>query len=295
MGRYGQDFLHYLQVEAGLGINSILAYGRDLRGFLEHCEQENITSCEKLEPADVQHYLGRLSRLGREETSIKRALVAIKMFLRFCEMVGLVNEDFSGVLEGPKAWQRLPVSCGVEQIKKLLDAPDPQERYYWRDRAILELLYGCGLRASEAADLLTPDVNLDIGYLRCKGKGNKERIVPISKISGQVVTEYLNETRVSLVNENSGQRLFISRTGRPMGRIEIWRVVKKYAARASMPAKLTAHTLRHCFATHLLSGGANLRSVQEMLGHVSIATTQIYTHVDQKRLRKIHKEFHPRQ
>jgi len=159
---------------------------------------------------------------------------------------------------------------------------------------MLELLYATGARASELAHMRTSNLNLDIGYLRCLGKGNRERIIPMGKVAATVTTEYIRNLRPRLVKPFSDDFLLLSRTGRPLSRIEIWRLVKKYAVRAGMPRNLTVHTLRHCFATHLLAGGADLRSVQEMLGHVDIATTQIYTHVDQGRLRSIHKKFHPR-
>jgi integrase/recombinase XerD len=159
---------------------------------------------------------------------------------------------------------------------------------------MLELLYATGIRASELAGLRCSDLNLDIGYLRCLGKGNKERVIPVGKAAVAATVEYLRNLRPKLTSQFSADFLLLSRTGRPMGRIEIWRLIKKYAIRAGMPRNLTVHTLRHCFATHLLAGGADLRSVQEMLGHADIATTQIYTHVDQERLREIHKKFHPR-
>jgi integrase/recombinase XerD len=159
---------------------------------------------------------------------------------------------------------------------------------------ILELLYATGIRASELAELKISDLNLDVGYLRCIGKGRKERVIPVGRTAVAAVKEYMGNLRPKLAKSFSGDFLLLSRTGRPMGRIEIWRLIKKYALRAGMPRKLTVHTLRHCFATHLLAGGADLRSVQEMLGHVDISTTQIYTHVDQEKLRNIHKRFHPR-
>ena len=165
---------------------------------------------------------------------------------------------------------------------------------FLRDKAILELLDATGTRASELAGLKVGDLNLDIGYLRCEGKGQRQRIVPVGKTAIAATRGYLKQLRGRLVKPFSNDALFLSRTGRALGRIEIWRLVKKYSARAGMPHNLTAHTLRHCFATHLLCGGADLRSIQEMLGHVDIATTQIYTHVDNERLRKIHKSFHPR-
>jgi len=216
------------------------------------------------------------------------------MFLRFAKLTGLVEDDFTAILEGPKIWQRLPIVCSKEQVMNLLNAPSPQEPFYLRDKAVLELLYATGLRASELAGLKRSDLNLDIGYLRCWGKGNKERIVPVGRAAVAATSEYLEQLRGRLAKPFSGDFLLLSRTGRAMSRIEIWRLVRKYAVRAGMPRNLSVHTLRHCFATHLLSGGADLRSVQEMLGHVDIATTQIYTHVDQERLRKIHKQFHPR-
>jgi integrase/recombinase XerD len=188
----------------------------------------------------------------------------------------------------------LPSICSKQQVINLLNAPSPDEPFYLRDKAMLELLYATGIRASELAGLKIPDLNIDIGYLRCLGKGNRERVVPVGKVAIEATVEYLAKLRPGLAKPFSDNFLLLSRTGRPMSRIEVWRLVKKYAVRAGMPRNLTAHTLRHCFATHLLTGGADLRSVQEMLGHVDIATTQIYTHVDQERLREIHRKFHPR-
>ncbi len=274
------------------------------------------------------------------------------MFLRFCRLNSLIADDFTSILDGPKLWQRLPIVCSKAKIFELLDTPDPKEPYYWRDKALLELLYATGVRASELTELKISDLNLDIGYIRCIGKGRRERVIPLGKTAIAAINDYLAnlrpklaagragcknqgsddkkpigkgrtenqksdyksnqvkyladkndynfESSISKEKKKPGRRdynadfLFLSRTGRPLGRIEVWRLIKKYAARAGMPEKLTVHTLRHCFATHLLAGGADLRSIQEMLGHVDIATTQIYTHVDQERLRKIHKQFHPR-
>jgi integrase/recombinase XerD len=228
------------------------------------------------------------------DNSAKRALVAIRMFLRFAKLRRLIEDDGSEVLDTPKTWQRLPAVCNKQQVLRLLEAPSTEETYYLRDKALLELLYATGVRAGEVANLKTTDVNLDIGYLRCFGKGNKERVVPVGKIAIAATRAYLQDLRPRLARPQSQAFLLLSRTGRPLSRIEIWRLVKKYAVRAGMPRNVTVHTLRHCFATHLLSGGADLRSVQEMLGHVDIATTQIYTHVDHERLRQIHKKFHPR-
>ncbi len=294
LGRNVKNFLSYLTIEAGLAENTVLAYGRDLKSFLEHCKSNNIKCLSGIRPAIIQDYLRILTQDQKGESSIKRALVAIRMFLRYTKLMGLIEDDFTAILESPKIWQRLPSICSRQQVVNLLNAPDPDEPFYLRDKAMLELLYATGMRASELAGLRIADLNLDIGYLRCLGKGNRERVVPVGKVAIEATSEYLAKLRPRLVKPFSDNFLLLSRTGRPMSRIEVWRLVKKYGMRAGMPRNLTAHTLRHCFATHLLTGGADLRSVQEMLGHVDIATTQIYTHVDQERLREIHRKFHPR-
>ena len=294
LGRNVKNFLSYLTVEAGLSENTVLAYGRDLKSFLGHCKSKSIKHLSQIRPAIIQDYLRILTQGQKGESSIKRALVAIRMFLRYSKLMGLIEDDFTTILESPKIWQRLPSICSKQQVVNLLNAPDPAEPFYLRDKAMLELLYATGIRASELAGLRIPDLNLDIGYLRCLGKGNRERVVPMGKVAIESTVEYLSELRPELAKPFSDNFLLLSRTGRPMSRIEVWRLVKKYAMRAGMPRNMTAHTLRHCFATHLLTGGADLRSVQEMLGHVDIATTQIYTHVDQERLREIHRKFHPR-
>jgi integrase/recombinase XerD len=309
LGRTVKDFLDYLVVEGGFSNNTVLAYGRDLKGFLEYCKSCKIHGLQQVNPALIRNYLQILAQdriscpltgsglvSAKAESSVKRCLVAIKMLMRFAKLTGLIDDDMACNIESPKLWQRLPVICSKQQVIVLLNAPEPCEPFYLRDKAMLELLYATGVRASELAGLKTSDLNLDIGYLRCVGKGNRERVIPLGKAAIAATIEYLtkDDGRAKLVGSESADFLLLSRTGRPMSRIEIWRLVKKYAIRSGMPRNLTVHTLRHCFATHLLSGGADLRSVQEMLGHVDITTTQVYTHVDQDRLRSIHKKFHPR-
>ena len=294
LGQDVKSFLGYLTVEAGLAENTVLAYGRDLKGFLKYCKSNKITQLKQIKPPVIQNYLRILAQEQKSESSIKRSLVAVRMLLRFAKLTGLIEDDFTTILESPKIWQKLPCICSKQQVVDLLNAPCSEEPFYLRDRAMLELLYATGIRAGELAGLKTSDLNLDIGYLRCLGKGNRERVIPVGKVAIAAIVEYLTNLRPRLAKPFSNNFLLLSRTGRPMSRIEIWRLVKKYAIRAGMPRNLTVHTLRHCFATHLLSGGADLRSIQEMLGHVDIATTQIYTHVDQERLREIHRKFHPR-
>jgi len=288
------QFLDYLQLEAGLSDNTVLAYGRDLLAFALYCRERSVSNLRNVDPKIIYSYLHHLTAEAKAESSINRSLVAIKMLLRFGMLTGLLHDDFTGTLEGPKLWQRLPTVCNPEQVFRLLSAPVPDDSYYLRDKAILEMLYATGCRASEVANMKIGNLNMSIGYLRCFGKGNKERIIPMGGVAIKVTQQYLAELRPQLVKPFSGDCLFLSRTGRAMDRVDIWRLVKKYALRAGMPKNLTVHTIRHCFATHMLSGGADLRSLQEMLGHVSIATTQIYTHVDREHLKKVHKQFHPR-
>ncbi|MHC4285916.1 MAG: tyrosine-type recombinase/integrase, partial [Planctomycetota bacterium] len=243
LGQSVRDFLDYLIVEAGLSNNTILAYGRDLKSFLVYCKSQNISRLQHIKPALIHKYLQVLGRAEKSESSIKRGLVAIRMLLRFAKLTGRVSDDFTAIL-----------------------APSPDEPFYLRDKVILELLYATGVRASELAGLKTSNLNLDIGYLRCLGKGNRERVIPVGKTAIAATVDYLRDLRPKLAKSQSADFLLLSRTGLPLSRIEIWRLVKKYAIRAGLPGNLTVHTLRHCFATHLLTGGADLRSVQEMLG-----------------------------
>ena len=306
MGRDVVDFLDHLTVEAGLADNTVLGYGRDLVGFALYCESNGVRGVEAIVPETIYGYIQHLAGKGKDpnqrttrknESSINRALSAVKMLLKFSILTNRISEDFTAILEGPKRWQKLPVVCNQQRLMDLLNAPLPEEEYYVRDKAMLELLYATGARASEVANMKVGDLHMNIGYLRCIGKGQKERVIPLGKTVIKYVTNYLEDGengRNKFANEHSVNYLFLTRTGRPMDRIDIWRIVKKYAARVGLPKNLTAHTLRHCFATHMLSGGADLRSLQEMLGHADIATTQIYTHVDNERLKAIHRKFHPR-
>jgi len=298
LGKVVKAFLDYLNIEAGLSENTILGYGRDLRDFSEFCLTKGVKRPDSIKTEILFSYAKKLSKpaegRGKAEASINRSVVAIKMFMRFCKMMGHIEDDLTVFLESPKLWQKLPIVCSKDQVARLLNSLDEKEPYYLRDRALLELLYATGTRASEAAGLRLGDVNLKIGYVRCLGKGKKERVIPLNRTAIAAANEYIERLRPNLVKPFSGDFLLLSRTGRGLSRIEIWRIVKKHARIAGLPRQMTTHTLRHCFATHLLSGGADLRSVQEMLGHVDIATTQIYTHVDQERLKNIHKKFHPR-
>ena len=294
LGQSVIQFMDYMTVEAGLSDNTLLAYGRDLLKFCNHCQHKRITTLDGIDAVTVYGYLQQLGHEdGLCENSQSRALVAIKMLLRFGLMTGTLKDDFTDSLEGPKLWKRLPSICGPEQVFRLLAAPQPEDPYYARDKAMLYLLYATGARAGEVVGIKVRDANLTVGYVRCFGKGKKERIVPLGKTAAEHLKTYLSELRPTLQKPKSPDTLFLSRTGEALDRTNLWRIVKKYALRGGMPSKMTVHTLRHCFATHLLSNGTDLRSLQEMLGHADVRTTQIYTHVDQTRLKALHKKYHP--
>ncbi|MFQ6048929.1 MAG: tyrosine recombinase, partial [Phycisphaerae bacterium] len=259
-----------------------------------HLLAAGIESPEQIDATAIQSHLLCLQRRGLAVASIARALVAIRMWLRYLCAAGAIGSDIAELLETPRTWQRLPGVISPKQVTALVRSLDPQGQLYLRDRAILETLYATGLRASELAGLTCPQVNLEIGYVRCLGKGNRERVVPLGRQAIRAVRQYLQELRPRLLAGRSEERIFLTRTGRPMDRHNLWRLVVRSARRAGIQARVSPHTLRHCFGSHLLAGGADLRIVQELLGHASVTTTQIYTHVDRQRLRSIHARFHPR-
>jgi len=287
-------FLDYLTIECGLSVNTILAYQRDLGRFAAFIGAESPEDWGRVPSDRVIEFIMAEKKRGCAIATVSRALVAIRMLYRFLSAEGLVEHDVTEHLESPRLWQNLPEVLGRQAVDRLLSVPNAEsDRWPLRDRAVLEMLYATGARASEAADLRTDSVNLQVGYARCVGKGRKERIVPVGRRAVEAIGDYLARERPGL-DRGGEPYLFLTHSGRRMGRESIWRLVRKYALRAGISQHVSPHTLRHSFATHLLEGGADLRAVQEMLGHVDIATTQIYTHVDQSRLKAIHKKFHPR-
>ena len=288
-------FLDYLFVECGLAGSTVVAYQRDLCDFWGDVERHGV-GVRDVTILDIQRHLKRLQERGLAVASIARRLSAIKMFLRFLFAENELHRDVASLIEAPKKWRTLPATVHYRQIDALLQAPDASDEFHLRDRALLELLYATGMRVSEVSDLMLDQVNLDIGYLRCIGKGNKERIIPIGRSALRAMRRYLDELRPALARRrHSGAFVFLSRTGRKLDRTSIWRLVRKHARAAGMTDDLTPHTLRHSFATHILAGGADLRVVQELLGHVDVSTTQIYLHVDENRLKEVHRRCHPRQ
>lgn len=289
-------FLDYLSVECGLSINTLAAYRRDLRDLIDHLRLRGVTGADGLTPRAIQSHLRELKDRGMELSSIARHLSAIRMFLRWLFMVRVIADDLTSRLDVPQRWRKLPDTLHVRQVEALMSVPIDDEPHGLRDRAILETLYGTGMRVSECASITLADLNLGIGYLRCIGKGRRERVCPLGRAAIAALQDYLGALRPQLVASRPAEEgVFVTRTGRPMDRTNIWRLVRYYSTKAGLPAPISPHVLRHCFATHILQNGADLRIVQELLGHADVATTQIYTHVDRTRLKGIHARFHPRQ
>jgi integrase/recombinase XerD len=286
-------FLLYLAAERGLAQNTLDAYRRDLQDLVAFFDARRITFL-RATADDYRAYLQDQTRIGQSTKTVARRLAAIRSLLKFLASEGRDSEMILRQLERPKPERDLPKVLSREQVNRLISAPDPASPLFTRDVAILELLYACGLRATELCELKLRDANLQVGCVRVLGKGSKERVVPMGQAAREAIERYLVETRPLLTRSMISDRLFVSRSGKPLERIGLWMLVEKYGRRSGLLKEISPHTLRHCFATHLISGGADLRVVQELLGHSDIATTQIYTHVDQDRLKTVHKRFHPR-
>ena len=290
------SFLMHVRVEKGLSANTISAYKRDLIKFEEFARKRKLT-LESVGRDDLVDFLAGLYRQKLESRTVARQLVTLRNFFRFAQTQGLIPEDPSINLESPKIRRHLPGYLRLEEVEKLLEQPDSSTATGLRDRAMLEVLYSTGLRVSELISLGVSDLDAKIGCVRCIGKGDKERIVPVGKKALGMVDKYLREGRPQLLRNartNSGPALFVNRRGVALSRVGVWKILSAYGRRAGLRVALTPHMLRHSFATHLLERGADLRSVQLMLGHADISTTQIYTHVVEERLKQIYKAHHPR-
>lgn len=274
--------------------NTLLAYGSDLRQFFEWLEKGCAQGLHAIDLKVLTAYLGRLHERGLSATTVARHLVAIKMFFRYLLLEGVIRESVADLVSSPKLWQHLPQVMSPDMVNRLLAAPQGSDRFMLRDRALLALLYATGCRASEVVNLRLRDVHLDESYCRCIGKGNKERLVSLNPVATRAIEAYLADERPLLAARSDADELLISKSGRGLTRIMVWTLVKKYARRAGASDKVSPHTLRHSFATHMLAGGAEIRALQELLGHASIATTQIYTHIEHTRLKAVHRKCHPR-
>ena len=288
-------FLDHLAVERGLAANTRTAYGADLTQFVSFLRRHRIDEINSVQRQDITNYLVEQRKRGLTARSVSRHLAAIRMFCRFLFREKMLAADITQTIDSPKLCRTLPQTLDYQEVERLLAAPPPHRRLGLRDKAMLELMYATGLRVSEIAKLTLSEINLEAGFLRTFGKGSKERIVPVGRQATDWLRQYLQEARPTIgKNGRNRAEIFLSTRGSPLSRKTIWHLIKKYARQAGIGKNITPHTLRHSFATHLLDNGADLRVIQEMLGHADIATTQIYTDVDRRRLKDIHYRFHPR-
>ena len=294
MQKLMDDYLMVLQVESGCAANTLAAYRRDLRKLVDFFNQEGVTDLQALTKPLWVKFLGSLKTAGLSSSSIARCLAAIRGLYKHLAM-NQGNSAIEGILKGtPKQWVQLPKLLSETEVTRLLNLPAINHREDRRDAAMVELLYATGLRVSELVGLEMQNLNLEVGFLQATGKRDKQRIVPIGDKARELVSEYLQSARPAFVKKRTSSALFLTRLGRAMTRQCFWKILKDRAVRAGITKPISPHMLRHSFATHLLDHGADLRSVQMMLGHASIGTTQIYTHVEHTRLKKVHDSYFPR-
>ena len=291
---YIERFDDFIALEQGASVQTSKAYKLDVARFVTYARVRGAASPTDIGAKSLREYVYYLKDLGLAPASIRRNVSAVRSYFKFLLGEGHVVRDPSERLETPKRWRTLPEVLGVDEIEKLLAAPSLDEPLAFRDRAMLELAYGAGLRVSEWISLGIRDVMLQDHLVRVFGKGAKERLVPIGRRAIGAIAIYLRELRPSLEKGEGKGALFLNARGRPLSRMGAWKILRKYVDQAGITKPVSPHTLRHSFATHLLEGGADLRAVQEMLGHVDISTTQIYTHIDREYLHSVHKQFHPR-
>jgi integrase/recombinase XerD len=297
-------FRHFLKAERGLAENTVISYAHDMDRFAEWVAIVKMPNYTQPTLSELARYIGYLNEQELAPPTVARHLASLKMFYRFLRLEERADASAVELLGSPKLWERVPKVLSPESVDLLLAAPRTGDRFFLRDRAMLETLYATGCRASEVVGLKMNDLYLDSSFCKCVGKGSKQRVVPLGQPAIRALRAYIGEGRIVRPAEtptptvrpvaDGGEFLFLSRTGQSLSRIDLWTLIKKYCLRAGLPTTVSPHTLRHSFATHMLSGGADLRIVQELLGHASIQTTQHYTHVDRKRLKEIHKKFHPR-
>ncbi|MFD2672828.1 site-specific tyrosine recombinase XerD [Marinicrinis sediminis] len=291
-----KQFLHYISVEKGLSVNTLQSYERDLTQFALYIKETfQVQEVQQIKKQHVTSYLLHGRQQGKASASISRSLVAIRGFFQFLQIERWIDKNPIQHLEMPKQEKRLPKALSIEEVDRLLQAPDVKEKAGLRDKAMLEILYASGMRVTELLDLNMDSVHTGMGFVRCIGKGSKERIIPLGKISLTCVHEYVEMARPHFVRKQPQEdALFVNQKGVRMTRQGFWKIIKKYGSELGIKKELTPHTLRHSFATHLLENGADLRAVQEMLGHADISTTQIYTHVTKSKMKEIYDRAHPR-
>ncbi len=296
MENHLKDYLIQLRVEKNLSPNSIAAYQRDLNRYLGYIENElYLSSVDKIQHSHIRQYIRALHKTGLAPASVTRSFSSIKSYHRFLVEEKIADKNPMDVMNAPKIPKKLPKVLTIVEVEKILNAVETESKLGLRDMAVLEILYSCGLRVSECCELKQSDFLEELELLRILGKGNKERFVPIGPRGIDRLIQYLLHARPHFVKINSAQPcIFLSRNGKPLTRMMVWNIIQKWAGEAGIDRSISPHTFRHSFATHLLEGGADLRAVQEMLGHTDISTTQIYTHLDRAYLKEVHKTFHPR-
>lgn len=289
-----ESFINYLIVECGLSRNTILSYSHDLQLFTNFLLSKKISDFNDVRPGTITSFIISEKKRGLSITSITRTIVSTRMLYRFLLSEGKLQKNPLTTIDSPKLWKRLPVVLSVDKVDNLLSVPDMKTKLGVRNKAILELLYATGARVSEVTAIQMDWINLEYGYVKCRGKGSKERIVPLGTKAIEAIQNYLKASRPEIKNSHHSPYLFLSKAGKPLRRENIWKIVRNCALKAGIHERISPHKLRHSFATHLLENGADIRSVQEMLGHVNISTTQIYTHVSKRHLKAVHQQFHPR-
>ncbi|MFZ0368562.1 MAG: site-specific tyrosine recombinase XerD [Halobacillus sp.] len=289
-----EDFFHYLTVERGLSSNTIQSYKRDLTQYQQFLQQElNLSNWDQVTRSHIMRYLHDLNDKGRSSATVARLLSSIRLYHQFLIREKVTNEDPSLHIETPKKERKLPKVLSSEEVDKLLNV-QTKDPLSLRNKAMLEMLYATGLRVTELVSLKVSDLHLTMGFVRCLGKGSKERIIPLGDLAKEAVQTYLEQGRGTLVKNKKTEELFVNHHGNNLSRQGFWKILKAVARDAGIMKELTPHTLRHSFATHLLENGADLRAVQEMLGHADISTTQVYTHVTKTRLKDVYRSYHPR-
>ncbi|MEK7867820.1 MAG: site-specific tyrosine recombinase XerD [Candidatus Omnitrophota bacterium] len=289
-----EQFLSYISVERGMANNTLSSYKRDLYKFADYLKSKKIDSIDKVSRQMINSFMMAEKDRGLGSNSISRELACIKSFFKFLLKENIIKENAATIIESPKLWKKLPFTLSVSEVEALLNAPNVRDLMEMRDKACMELMYATGMRVSELVNLKMDDINMGVGFAKCLGKGSKERIVPFGKKAKESLERYLEKSRPQFLKKNISNYLFLTRLSKPMSRQTFWKIIKRYVKAARIKKNITPHSLRHSFATHILERGADLRIVQEMLGHADISTTQIYTHVSKDRLKSIHQKFHPR-
>lgn len=290
-----QDFIHFIIVEKGLAKNTIVSYERDLHSYLQYLKAiEKITDLNEVQRFQIIRFLAKLKDDGKSSKTLARHIASIRAFHQFLLREKAVDQDPTVHIESPQQERSLPKVLSIQEVEKLLESPKVHDHFGIRDKAMIELLYATGIRVSELIGLNIDDVHLTMGFVRCMGKGSKERIIPIGRTAQHAISDYLDNGRHLFLKKQKDDALFLNHLGKRLTRQGFWKILKRLTQEAGITKELTPHTLRHSFATHLLENGADLRAVQEMLGHADISTTQIYTHVTKTRMKDVYSKFHPR-